>query len=120
MSRKFLLIAAALPLTLSSFALADDGVEFARDIQPLFANKCVLCHGPDDAEGGLQLHSRETALAELDSGEHAIVPGKTAESELLRRVISRIDLSNSITLFPCTSIDVPSLDCNDRASLMTY
>ena len=75
---------------LTTFAIADEtgDVEFARDIQPLLANKCLNCHGPDDAEGGLQLHLREKALDELDSGEHAIVPGKPDESELLHRVAS--------------------------------
>jgi hypothetical protein len=63
-----------------------DTIEFARDIQPIFAQRCLLCHGPDDAEGGLQLHLREMALHQLDSGEHAIVPGRPEESELLRRV----------------------------------
>ncbi len=67
---------------------AEKDVQFARDIQPLLAKHCLLCHGPDDSEGGLQLHTREGALAELDSGARAIVPGKTDHSELLSRVVS--------------------------------
>lgn len=61
---------------------------FASDIQPLLAKHCLLCHGPDAAEGGLQLHALKEALAELDSGEHAIVAGKSADSEMLKRIIS--------------------------------
>ena len=63
-------------------------LEFARDIQPIFANKCILCHGPDDAEGGLQLHLREKAFANLESGACAIVPGKPEASELFSRITS--------------------------------
>ncbi|HEY6565871.1 MAG TPA: DUF1549 domain-containing protein, partial [Pirellulaceae bacterium] len=37
---------------------------------------------------GLQLHTRETALAELDSGELAIVPGDVDSSALIARVSS--------------------------------
>ncbi|QDT15318.1 PSD1 and planctomycete cytochrome C domain-containing protein [Alienimonas californiensis] len=61
---------------------------FARDVQPLLARKCLACHGPDDAEGGLMLGSRETALAVTDSGEPAILPGDAHGSELLRRITS--------------------------------
>lgn len=64
----------------------DEQVDFARDIQPLLARRCYACHGPDDAEGGLRLNSREGALAVLESGEHAIVPGNADESSLLIRI----------------------------------
>ena len=65
-----------------------DTVTFARDVQPIFAQKCLDCHGLDKDEGGLRLHSQQTALVELDSGERAIVPGDAKTSELLRRVTS--------------------------------
>ncbi|MEM0926180.1 MAG: PSD1 and planctomycete cytochrome C domain-containing protein, partial [Planctomycetota bacterium] len=63
-------------------------VRFARDVQPILAKHCLLCHGPDDAEGGLRLSSRELALAVTDSGRHAIVPGNVDDSELFQRVNS--------------------------------
>ena len=63
-------------------------VDFARDVQPLLAWRCLACHGPDDAEGGLMLGSRDTALAATDGGEPAIVPGDAAGSPLLARVAS--------------------------------
>ena len=59
-------------------------LDFERDIQPLLA-RCVQCHGPGKG-AGLRLDGRAAALAELDSGAHAIVPGKPEESELLRRI----------------------------------
>ena len=37
-------------------------------------------------EGGLRLDKPETAVAELDSGLHAIVPGQVEESALVDRV----------------------------------
>ncbi|HVA45599.1 MAG TPA: DUF1549 domain-containing protein [Pirellulales bacterium] len=61
-------------------------INFGRDIQPIFAKRCFACHGPDKGEGGLRLNQRQTALAELDSGEHAVVPGQPDQSELLRRI----------------------------------
>ena len=72
-------------------AAAERPIDFGRDIQPILARRCFACHGPDKAEGGLRLNGREAALAELDSGAHAIVPGKPDESELLRRIASTDD-----------------------------
>ncbi|HVX13523.1 MAG TPA: DUF1553 domain-containing protein [Pirellulales bacterium] len=67
---------------------ASGGVDFGRDIQPILAKRCFACHGPDKGEGGLRLNRRETAVAELDSGTHGIVPGNPDESELIRRITS--------------------------------
>jgi mono/diheme cytochrome c family protein len=59
---------------------------FAKEIQPILQKNCIECHGPEKMKGRLRLDSREAALAAGKSGEHSIVPGKPAESELLRRV----------------------------------
>ena len=61
-------------------------VSFAATIKPILARRCFACHGPDVENGGLRLHNEETALAELDSGGQAIVPGRPDESLLLARV----------------------------------
>jgi hypothetical protein len=63
-------------------------VDFSRDIQPLFAKRCFSCHGPDTHEAGLRLDQQNNATAALDSGGRAIVPGKSAESEILARITS--------------------------------
>ncbi|MBL9089770.1 MAG: PSD1 domain-containing protein [Planctomycetaceae bacterium] len=61
---------------------------FERTIKPLLAEHCLACHGPDKAEGGLNLVDRKQALKQLESGLFGIVPGKPEESELIRRVSS--------------------------------
>ena len=65
---------------------AEPRVDFARQIQPLLAEKCLACHGSDKDEAGLRLHRRQAALQELTSGDFAIVPGTPQESTLLERV----------------------------------
>ncbi len=63
-------------------------VDFTKQIQPILARRCYACHGPDQAEGGLRLTDRETALLETDSGEFAIVPGDLDASLLIARITS--------------------------------
>ncbi len=65
-------------------------IEFDRDIRPILSDKCFRCHGPDDAERqtSMRLDRRDSALAPLDAGGHAIVPGDVASSELLTRITS--------------------------------
>lgn len=63
-------------------------VSFSQQIKPLLARRCFACHGPDKAEGGLRLHTRDTATAKLESGASAIVPGDADHSEMLQRIAS--------------------------------
>ena len=68
-------------------------VDFNREVRPILAGRCFLCHGPDDKarKAGLRLDLRETATKELKSGNRAIVPGDPAKSELIARVSSQDD-----------------------------
>ena len=65
----------------------EDPVNFNIEIRPILS-KCIACHGPDEEhrESGLSFASREDAIAELDSGVQAIVPGKPDASEALIRI----------------------------------
>lgn len=63
-------------------------IDFAREVQPILAKRCFFCHGPDKSEAGLRLNKRESALAKLESGEHAVVPGNLEQSAILQRVTS--------------------------------
>ncbi|WP_246114431.1 PSD1 and planctomycete cytochrome C domain-containing protein [Rubripirellula tenax] len=61
-------------------------IDFARQVQPILAKRCFACHGPDKAEGGLKFVDQESAYAETDSGEHAIVPGDIEASVMIARI----------------------------------
>ncbi|MBS0263275.1 MAG: PSD1 domain-containing protein, partial [Planctomycetes bacterium] len=65
-------------------------VDYNREIRPLLSNVCYKCHGPDEKErkAGLRLDSSEGLTARLESGAHAVIAGKSAESELFKRLVA--------------------------------
>jgi hypothetical protein len=66
--------------------LADAEVDYARDVKPILAKHCALCHGPVKPRAGLRLDTAALALKGAKSGP-VIVPGKAEESALIDAVI---------------------------------
>jgi len=85
-------VLATLLTVFGSDAMAEEKIDFKRQIRPLISNHCVACHGPDEKErkADLRLDTFEGASADL-GGYAALVPGKPDESELLLRILSEDD-----------------------------
>ena len=61
-------------------------INYEQQVRPILANRCFGCHGPRQQQSGLRLDLRQNALRGGDYGV-VIVPGKAAESKLMRRVM---------------------------------
>ena len=60
-------------------------VDFARDVQPLFRQHCIGCHGPTIHQNGFRLDRRADAMR---GGTIAVIgPGNSAGSRLYMRLI---------------------------------
>lgn len=76
-------------ISLSHDTKAED-IDFRRDVQPILADKCFHCHGPDaqNQESEFRADSKDSLFADL-GGYFAIVPGDLKNSELHSRIRSQ-------------------------------
>jgi len=77
------------PLLLVS-AVSAFAADFAKEVQPIFARKCVMCHGAAQQTSGLRLDNASGAKQGGYSGA-VIEPGKSAASKLVERIASTKD-----------------------------
>ena len=78
----------AAPAAEPSEALSAGTVSFERDVLPVLESRCVECHGPSRAKGGLRLDSLEHALG-VD--EWVIAPGDPDASDMIVRITAAED-----------------------------
>ncbi len=85
-----LVLAAGADLAASDLAAlppaAERAVDFAKDIAPIFEKNCGKCHGAEKQKGGFRLDIKDRALHGGDNYAPNILPGKSAESPLIRFV----------------------------------
>ena len=64
---------------------ASQTVDFIKDIQPILAQSCYECHGPEKQKADLRW---DTKASVFKVGEHGpiIIPGKSAESRVIKLV----------------------------------
>jgi hypothetical protein len=65
-------------------------IDFARQVQPIIAKRCLECHNQDRRQGGLSLATYADALEGGRDG-FVIRPGAAARSLLIHRVTGAID-----------------------------
>ena len=66
------------------FAQPKAKLDFAHDIVPILKKHCAECHSNGKYKGSLSLDTRESILK-----AKVVVPGKSAKSELYRRITSK-------------------------------
>lgn len=71
--------------------LAEDRVEFERDVRPILEQHCYECHSGTEQESGLRLDVKQLAFKGGDNYGPDIVPGKAHESPLIRFIAADED-----------------------------
>jgi mono/diheme cytochrome c family protein len=83
----------AAPLAVLKQPPAPTKLTFNDHIQPILAENCFACHGPDSSARKAKLRLDRAEFATVEHGDHeaAIVPGKPELSPLIERILSTDD-----------------------------
>ena len=84
------------PSPASSSGFGGGQIDYARDIEPIFAANCVKCHNETKKKGGYRLDAFERVFAAGQSGTVPVLPGKSDESLLVKVIEGRGDFADSV------------------------
>ena len=65
---------------------AKKDLTYAKDIKPILENSCLNCHGAEKPKSKYRVDSREAMIKGGDSGDAAIIVGKSEKSLLIHYV----------------------------------
>jgi mono/diheme cytochrome c family protein len=77
-------------MLLMKAGVSDNQVDFVKDIEPIFKEHCIKCHGPEKTKAELRIDQRVSLLKGGDTGFPSLVPGDIEKSYLIE-VISGVD-----------------------------
>ncbi len=106
MKRMFVL--ALLSPGLCTLAVAQDKVDYLRDVKPILATRCYRCHSSLEQESNFRLDS-VPGLVKGGDGGAALVPGKSGESRLIAAVLRQGDLKMPPEGDPLTAKQIETL-----------
>ncbi|HEX5472154.1 MAG TPA: c-type cytochrome domain-containing protein [Lacipirellulaceae bacterium] len=66
---------------------AEEKVDFAKQVLPIFQQNCAKCHGEKRGSAGLRLHTAAALKQKWDKQKSLIVAGKPENSELYKRLV---------------------------------
>jgi mono/diheme cytochrome c family protein len=82
---RFLLVFLIIVFLLLAFPVAN-AVDFVRDVQPIFSEHCLKCHGPEKQKSGYRLDNKFMAIRGGDSGKSAVAISNSSMSPLFQRL----------------------------------
>ena len=77
---------AILSIAITSPLVAQDRIDFNRQIRPILSENCFQCHGPDEHDRRGKLRLDQTGGADGAYTKGALSPGSLADSELWQRI----------------------------------
>ena len=93
----------------ANVALAQDKVDFQTQIQPIFVEHCINCHGEKQASGKMRLHTAANLKEKWDADKELLVAGEPEKSELYQRLKEKGYRNDAAENYLKYSQDIPSM-----------
>jgi Planctomycete cytochrome C len=87
---------------------AKSGLTWDNDIKPLTEKSCVKCHGSEKPKSKYRVDSKESFIKGGESGDQAVVAGKSAESPVVLYVADLVE-----------DMEMPPTDKRDKYPSLT-
>src|SRR6185436_20140909 len=87
MQRHMFILSAVILIGAAKSGLADDKVDYEKQIQPIFIESCGKCHGKEKASGKMRLNTAAGLKEKWDADKKLIVAGEPEKSELYERLV---------------------------------
>lgn len=88
---KLILVTMTAIFCLAAELVQAQAISYTKDIRPILNKRCLGCHGGVKRAAGLSFLNEQTLTKPTESGAVAVVPGKPADSEMLRRITAKDD-----------------------------
>ena len=105
-----LLAADSKPVDVSKLppAASKTGLTYEKDIKPMLEKSCLKCHGPEKPKSKYRVDSLDAMIKGGESGEAAIIPGKSEKSPLVHFIADLVE-----------DYEMPPTDKRDKYPAMT-
>jgi len=87
---------------------AKKDLTYAKDIQPIIEKSCVKCHSGEKPKSKYKLDTREAMIKGGESGDAAIIPGKSEKSPLVHFIADLV-----------VDMEMPPLDKREKYPALT-
>ena len=121
MLMRIFVLSTALSILATPAGLAEDKVDFQKQIQPIFLEHCAKCHGDKKALAKMRLHTAAELKKKWDADKELIVAGEPENSELYQRLTLPADdkkrMPQKADPLPKETIDLIALWIKEGAAL---
>jgi len=87
---------------------AKKDLTYAKDIKPMLENSCLKCHSGEKPKSKYKVDTREAMIKGGESGDGAIIPGKSEKSPLVHFIADLV-----------VDMEMPPLDKREKYPALT-
>jgi hypothetical protein len=87
MLKRIFVVMATILVGSANTAVAEDKVDYEKQIQPIFIESCGKCHGAEKASAKLRLNTAAGLKEKWDADKELVVAGDPDKSELYQRLV---------------------------------